>query len=38
MNRVFIGGLRAARLGGQAAHGGVVVPGCPMVLTGGEKI
>jgi uncharacterized Zn-binding protein involved in type VI secretion len=32
---VMIGGLPAARLGDQTAHGGVIVAGCPTVIIGG---
>jgi uncharacterized Zn-binding protein involved in type VI secretion len=32
---VFIGGLMAARIGDQTAHGGVIVSGLPTVLIGG---
>ena len=31
---VLIGGLLAARLGDNTAHGGVIVQGCPTVLIG----
>jgi len=32
---VFIGGLAAARVGDQTAHGGVIVVGAPTVIIGG---
>ena len=32
---VMIGGLPAARIGDQTAHGGVIVAGCPTVIIGG---
>jgi len=32
---VLIGGLPAARAGDMAAHGGVIVVGCPNVIIGG---
>jgi len=31
---VFIGGMPAARMGDNTAHGGVIVAGCPTVLIG----
>jgi uncharacterized Zn-binding protein involved in type VI secretion len=31
---VLIGGLPAARIGDQTAHGGVIITGQPTVLTG----
>jgi uncharacterized Zn-binding protein involved in type VI secretion len=31
---VFVGGLQAARIGDQTAHGGVIVTGCPTVIIG----
>lgn len=31
---VIIGGVPAARMGDQTAHGGVIVMGCPTVLIG----
>jgi uncharacterized Zn-binding protein involved in type VI secretion len=30
----MIGGLFAARMGDQTAHGGVIIAGCPTVLIG----
>jgi uncharacterized Zn-binding protein involved in type VI secretion len=31
---VLIGGLMAARIGDQTAHGGVIILGCPTVMIG----
>src|SRR5947199_1961311 len=35
---VLIGNLPAARLGDPTAHGGVIVLGCPTVLSGGKGV